>query len=278
MEMLLKLAVRILTRNGPVCPPGDDVVAHLPEGVLGRHPGLALGHLDDAGHLGHDRPAGQGVEQLVDDLGGLARVLQPDPHPGEDVAVRVRPDLPVALVPGHRELLVAAEVPVDPRAPQVRGRQPVAERHLGRDHPDAPGAGLVDLVADQQRLHLVAEAPHLLHDGLGLVDPALGQVVLDAADAVEVGVEPAAGRPLDQVEDVLAVAEGVEDRGEGAEARTPRSPRNSETLAMRDSSKRTVRMCCARGGASTSISFSTAIHIGNSLLIQEEPQSIRRDL
>ena len=37
-----------------------------------------------------------------------------------------------------------------------------------------------------------------------------GQVFLDAADAVEVGVEAPAGRRFDQVEDVLAVAEAVE--------------------------------------------------------------------
>ena len=52
----------------------------------------------------------------------------------------------------------------------------------------------------------------LLHDGLGLGDPALGQVVLQAADAVEVGVEAPAGDRLDLVEHVLAVAEGVEGR------------------------------------------------------------------
>ena len=52
---------------------------------------------------------------------------------------------------------------------------------------------------------------------LGLVDPALGQVVLQAADAVVVGVEAPAGGRLHQVEDVLAVAEGVEDRRERAE-------------------------------------------------------------
>ena len=52
---------------------------------------------------------------------------------------------------------------------------------------------------------------------LRLVDPALGQVVLDATDAVEVGVEPTAGDRLDEVEDVLAVTEGEEHRRERAE-------------------------------------------------------------
>ena len=51
----------------------------------------------------------------------------------------------------------------------------------------------------------------------GLVDPAGRKVVLDAPDAVEVGVEAPAGRSLDLVEHVLAIAEGVEHRGDGAE-------------------------------------------------------------
>ena len=80
---------------------GDDVVAHLAERVLGGDPGLALGHLDDAGHLGHDRPAGHAVEQLVDDLGGLAGLLEAHPVAGERVAVGVGPDLPVELVVGE---------------------------------------------------------------------------------------------------------------------------------------------------------------------------------
>jgi hypothetical protein len=80
---------------------GHHVVAHLAERVLGGHPGLALGHLDDAGHLGHDRARRQAVEELVDDLGGLAGLLEADPEAGEAVAVGVGPDLPVDLVVGQ---------------------------------------------------------------------------------------------------------------------------------------------------------------------------------
>jgi hypothetical protein len=46
---------------------------------------------------------------------------------------------------------------------------------------------------------------------------------------------------------------------------TPRSPRNNVMLAIRDSSNRSVRIHCARGGASTSISFSAARMNGTSL-------------
>ena len=78
-------------------------------------------------------------------------------------------------------------------------------------------AALEDLVAEQQVVDLVAEGAQLLHHLLGLVDPAGGQVVLQAADAVEVGVEAAAGGRLDQVEHVLAIAERHEHRRDGTE-------------------------------------------------------------
>ena len=80
-----------------------------------------------------------------------------------------------------------------------------------------PRAGLEDLVAHEQLFELVAVVAHALHHRAGLVDPAPGEVVLQAADAVEVGVEAAAGDGLDQVEHVLAVAEGVEHGRDGAE-------------------------------------------------------------
>ena len=51
-------------------------------------------------------------------------------------------------------------------------------------------------------------------------DPAGREVVLHAADAVEVGMEPTAGGRLDLVEDVLSIAEGVEDRGDRSELDT----------------------------------------------------------
>ena len=221
IDTLLNEGVRILTAEGPEPALGDDVVPHLAEGVLGVDPGLAGGDLDDAGHLGLDRSGGQAVEELLDDPGRFADLLQADPVTGEGITVGMGPDLPVELLPGQRRHLVAAQVEVDARGPGVGPRQAVIQGDVPRDDPDAPGAPLEDLVAHEQRLDLVAEPPGLLHDPSGLVDPALGQVLLDASDAVVVGVETPAGGPLDQVEDVLAVPEGEEDRGQGARAGRP---------------------------------------------------------
>ena len=55
---------------------------------------------------------------------------------------------------------------------------------------------------------------------------------------------------------------------------TPRSPRKSETFAMRLNSNKIVRIHCARGGASTSIKRSAAMMKGTSLA-KLESQSIR---
>ena len=117
IEMLLNDAERIFTRNGPSVALAHDVVAHLAERVLGGDPRLALGHLDDARHLGHDRPARHARRAAGRRSGRLADLLQPHPVAGEAVAVGVGPDLPVDLVPGHRAALVAAQVPVDAAAP-----------------------------------------------------------------------------------------------------------------------------------------------------------------
>ena len=125
------------------------------------------------------------------------------------------PHPPVDFVPGQARVGVAAQVPVDAAGPQVGAGQAEVERDLTGDDAHAAAAGLEDLVAHQQVFHLVAEAPHLGHHGVGLVDPAPRQIVLETADSVEVGMEPAAGHCLDLVEHPLAVAEGEEHRGEG---------------------------------------------------------------
>ncbi len=213
IDTLVKLAERIFDAERAQVALADDVVAHRAERVLGGDVGLARGHLDDAGHLGHDRPARQPVAELVDRSCVASRVscrrtqqrakLSPSGwvHTFQSTSLWARP--------------TSASRRRSQSMPEARRLAPdhaVRQGHLGRDHADAAGAGLEDLVAEEQRLDLVAEVADADHDGLGVGDPALGQVVLEAADAVEVGVEPTAGDRLDLVEDVLAVAEGEERR------------------------------------------------------------------
>src|SRR5581483_10319691 len=110
---------------------------------------------------------------------------------------------------------VPAEVPVDARGPEVRARHAVLGADGRRDDPDAPAADLEDLVAGHELLELVDGVEDLLHHPAALGDPARGQVDLEAADPVEVGVEPPAGGRLDEVEDVLPIPEPVEGGGDG---------------------------------------------------------------
>ncbi len=74
-----------------------------------------------------------------------------------------------------------------------------------------------------------------------LSDPAPRQIVLQPADAVEVRVEPPARSALDQVEDVLTVAEAVERRRERPELETHLAE-EQENVEIRESSVRIVRI------------------------------------
>ena len=69
-----------------------------------------------------------------------------------------------------------------------------------------------------QRLVLVDELRQAFHEVAALLDPAVGQVVAQPAEAEVVEHHARAADLLEEVEDVLAVAEHVEDHG-GAERR-----------------------------------------------------------
>ena len=64
-----------------------------------------------------------------------------------------------------------------------------------------------DFVAEDKIFDLVAEFAHLDHDRMGLFDPASRQIVFDATNAVEVGVETSTGNGFNLVEYMFAIAE-----------------------------------------------------------------------
>ena len=82
---------------------------------------------------------------------------------------------------------------------------------------DAAGARGEDLVADDERLKVRHTPPHRRDRVLDAAQPALGQIVFQAADAIEHVVHPAAGDLLHDLLEFLALAEGVEDRSDRAE-------------------------------------------------------------
>ena len=94
--------------------------------------------------------------------------------------------------------------------------KPVGQPHIGGDDADASGAHLKYLVAHEQIFQLVAECAHLGQHFSGFVYPACGEVVFEAADAVEVGVETPAGDGFYLVEHEFSVAKGIEHGRERA--------------------------------------------------------------
>ncbi len=82
---------------------------------------------------------------------------------------------------------------------------------------DPSGACLEDLVADDERLEVRQPAANRRHGIRDAVEPAGGEVLLQAAHAVEHVVHPAAGGLLHHRLELLALAERVEDRGDGAQ-------------------------------------------------------------
>ena len=94
----------------------------------------------------------------------------------------------------------------------------VAERDLGGDDADAAGAGLEDLVAEQQVLDLVAEVAELAPSTrlVSSIQP-LGRSSLRPPMRSKFGWKRPPVTASIMVEDMLAVAERVEGRRSGAE-------------------------------------------------------------
>ena len=131
------------------------------------------------------------------------------------------PDLPIGLVVDQSgRAAVTTEIPIDTRGTQIGTRESIAERDIGGNDTDAAGSALEDLVADEESFHLVAEGEEFVHGHMGVGDPTLGEIVLEATDPVEVRMEPTPGGGLDLIEHMLAVAEGIEASSHTAELQT----------------------------------------------------------
>ena len=83
--------------------------------------------------------------------------------------------------------------------------------------PDVGGALGEDPVVAQQIVELVDDGLELVEKDLGAIGPALGEVVRDAPDPVVVVEQPRAAEPLEEIQNLLALAKAVEKRRERAE-------------------------------------------------------------
>ncbi|GAA3051911.1 hypothetical protein GCM10020000_36570 [Streptomyces olivoverticillatus] len=146
------------------------------------------------------------------------RLLQQALEAGQAVALLAGDDLEGVGQLGVGEVrLVAAQVEVDARGAGDRPADPVGVHGLPGQHADAARTAAEDLVAEHQPVVDVHAGADLGHRVPGAAEPARGQVLLEAADAVEHVVHPAAGDLLHHRLELLALAEGVEDGGDAAE-------------------------------------------------------------
>ena len=106
---------------------------------------------------------------------------------------------------------------VDAAAAEHRAGAAVVDRHLRRQDADAGRALDEDRVGRQQRVVLLDHRLELVEERLALLQPAAGQVGRRAAEGEVAVGQPGAAGFLEQVEDLLALAEGVEERAERAE-------------------------------------------------------------
>src|SRR5581483_12423947 len=98
------------------------------------------------------------------------------------VALLARDDVPLDLLVDGVERLVAAQVPVEAAAARHGAAAPVVLRHLLGEGADAHGAELDDVVVQEEVVELLEARPHVADVAAALLEPAGGQVVLNAAD------------------------------------------------------------------------------------------------
>ena len=191
----------------------NKVDAVLAARVLAAHVHLARRRPQQPRHsLRHDRTVRQLRQRLTNDPHRLADLLQAHQVAVVGVAVRADRDVPVeAVVDAVR--LVLAQVELHAGRPQHRAGHAEVDRLFRAQPADVARARDENLVVRQQPVHVVGADQRLLAHPLRALLEVARHVPGDAARP-EVGVhQPVAGDLLEQVEDVLALPEGVDERG-----------------------------------------------------------------
>ena len=161
-------------------------------------------------------PSGSAVERLLDDPRRLDHLRHPHPVAVVVVADRADRDLEVHLRVGE-VVEGLAQVPGLAGGAQQRPGDAQLQQPLAGDDADALGPREEDLVAVEQRLVLADPDRHFLDEGAQLLLEAERDVLDHAADLEVAGVHPLPGRHLEQVEDLVALAEAVPEHRDRAE-------------------------------------------------------------
>ena len=164
---------------------------------------------------------GQAVERLADDLHRLLHLGQADRVAVVVVALGADRDaeLEVLVARVRRRL---AQVPRVARGAQQRPGDAEVEQRLLVERAHAAQAAQHDLVAVEQVAVLVDAVGHVVEELAALRLPARRDVLEDAADLDVARVHALAGGHLEQVEDLLALAEAVPEHRDRAEVERAR--------------------------------------------------------
>src|SRR5208283_3583178 len=160
----------------------------------------------------HDRSVRDVPQRLLEYLDGLPHLEDPD-HVAV-VRVAVGPERHAEIEARVEAVAVhLAHVVVDARRAQHRAGDAGADGERRRQPPDALGAGHEDLVSGDELLVLVEEPAEAAGQGARGIEPSRGRVRAATAEALVVAHHPGAAQGLEKVEDLLALAERVHERG-----------------------------------------------------------------
>ena len=208
---------------------------------------FAIGQ-NDLGRIGLDGAFGHAVERLLTDLYRLAHLVHADDVARPDIAIvrdrHLELELFVAGV-GH----VAAQVPIDAASAQRRPGDAERDGVFGGEMADALGAIDPDGIAGQQVLILVDLRRHdveqLLH-ALVEIDRRLHR---DAADAEVGGHHALAGDVLEDLEQLFALAEAIEEDGKRADVHGVRAQPDQVRLDAGQLVEQHPQIHCARSAS-----------------------------
>ena len=146
-------------------PVTDDVEAELPARSLRPTEHLALGRLDDLGHLlCHEVPLGQPVNRLPHDLRALRDLGELDHVAIPVIAVLTHGDIEVKIIIDAVAVHLA-QIKGEPRRAQIRPRHTARECLLRRHGRRATNAADKNLVAREETVVLREEVRHTVDKG-----------------------------------------------------------------------------------------------------------------
>src|ERR1035437_2862743 len=201
----------------------------------GLHLGLhffAVGE-HDVGRVGFPRARGHSVHGLEDDAHALPHFFQAHKVPRVDIAFGARGNFEIELlVTGVGRVL--AGVDLQSGGAEHGAGDSEVEHVLERNHADALGAANPDAVVGQQVFVLIDAAGEDVDEGLDALVPAARRFQGQPADAEVAGHHALAAELFEDLEDLLALAEAIEEHRHGADIEGVRAQPHQVAVEARE--------------------------------------------